>query len=136
MLREIGWMDHEGLVLSTIARGEAAHQPSDEVASVFDGRAFVLADGRGTALAAEAAREALWSGETLHDLPAIGHGRTSPVAAAATCRISLRNDGQDGANAGFGLWGGPCHVVKQARDRADVLAKQERFALARGKVPC
>jgi hypothetical protein len=129
-------MDHEGPVLSTIPLGAAAHQPSDEVASVTAGRPFLLADGRGPVLAAEDAREALWSGETLRDLPATGHRRTSPVAAAATCRISLRNAGRDGTNAGFGLWGGPCHVVKRAPDRADVLAEQGRFALGRGKASC
>jgi hypothetical protein len=120
-------MDHE--VLSTIPVGAAAHDAVDEVASVIDGS---LTGGRGPVLAAEAAREALWSGETPNDLPATGHGRTSRVAR----RISLRNAGRDGTNAGFGLWGGPYHVVKQARDRADVLAEQGRFTLVRGKVSC
>jgi hypothetical protein len=125
-------MDHEGLVLSTIPLGAA--RPADEVASVNDGS--LLAEGRGPVLATEAAREAPWSGEILNDLPATGRGRTSRVAAAATRRISLRNAGRDGTNAGFDLWGGPYQVVKQARDRADVLAEQGRFALVRGKVPC
>jgi hypothetical protein len=118
-------MDHE--VLSTIPVRAAAHDAVDEVASVIDG-----SRGRGPVLAAEAAREARWSGETLNDLPATGHGRTSRVAR----RISLRNAGRDGTNAGVGLWGGPYHVVKQARDRADVLAEQGRFTLVRGKVSC
>jgi hypothetical protein len=132
-LREIGWMDHEGLALSTILPGAAAHRPSDAVASVIDGS--LVADDRGV-LAAEAARKAVWSGETRHELPAIGHGRTSRVVAAATCRISLRNAGRDGPNTGFRLWGDPYHVVKQACDRADVLAEQGRFAPVRGKVSC
>jgi hypothetical protein len=94
-------MDHEGLALSTIPLGAAAHRPSDAVASVIDGSLVA-----------------------------------SRVVAAATCRISLRNAGRGGTNTGFGLWGGPYHVVKRACDRADVLAEQGRFALVRGKVSC
>jgi hypothetical protein len=127
-------MDHEGFVLSTIPLGAAAHQPPDEVASVIDARPFLFADGRGPVFATKPARQALWSGETGHDLPAASHGRASRVAAAATCRTSLRNAGRDGTSAGFGLWGGPYRVVKRARDRTDVLAEQGRFALVRGKV--
>jgi hypothetical protein len=146
-------MDLEGLALSIIpSSGAAAHEPSDEVASVIHGRPFLLADGRevrvaalvsdgvgvASVLAAKAAREALLPSKTLveHGLPATGHVRASPVAVAATCRIYLRNAVQDGRNAEFRLWGDPYHVVRRASGWAGVLAQQERFALVRGKVSC
>jgi hypothetical protein len=151
-------MDFEGFVLSTMPLAvAAAHEASGEVASVIDKRSFLLAAGRevrsaviepplhvpsdedevrvGSGLAAKSAPEAPLSGEALvrHELRATG-SRASPVPLAATCRTSLRNAGRDGRNAGFGHWGDPCHVVKQAGDWADVLAKQGRFALVRGKL--
>ena len=148
-------MDLEGLVLSIIPlSGASSHEPSDEVASIIDGRPFLLAGGRevrvaaiesaevgagaASVLAAKAAPEALLSSKILvqHGLPATGHVRASPVARVATCRIYLRNAEQDGRNAEFRLWGNPYHVVEQASDWAGVLAGQERFALVRGKVSC
>jgi hypothetical protein len=81
--------------------------------------------------------QALLSGEipVQHELAATGHALASRVAVAA-CRIYLRNAKRDARNAGFGLWGAPDHVVKQASDWADVLAEQERFALVCGEVSC
>jgi endonuclease YncB( thermonuclease family) len=76
------------------------------------------------------------SGEALvqHELVATGRALVSPTPTAATCRIYLRSAERDARKAGFGLWGGPYHVVKQASDPPDILAEQGRFALVRGKV--
>jgi endonuclease YncB( thermonuclease family) len=148
-------MDLEGFVLSTIPLAVAtAHEAAGEAASVTDGRSFLLADGRGvryaaiepsdedefrvrSALAAKAAPQAVLSGEPVvkHELLARGRAPASRVAVAA-CRIYLRNAERDARNAGFGLWGTPDHVVKQASDWADVLAQQERFAQVCGEVSC
>jgi endonuclease YncB( thermonuclease family) len=148
-------MDLEGFVLSTIPLAVAtACEAAGEVASVIDGRSFLLADGRGvryapikpmdedevhvrSALAAKAAPQALLPGEPVvqRELAATGRALASRVAVAA-CRIYLRNAEQDARNAGFGLWGTPDHVVMQASDWADVLAEQERFALVCGEVSC
>lgn len=150
-------MDLEALVLSTTPLAvAAAHEPSDEVASVVDGGPFRLAGGRLAAiapplhaqsdedrvggesvLAAKGAREALSSGESLaqHEAPAAGHAQTLRGAVAA-CRICLRRAERDGRNGGFGFGSDPYRVVKQARDWAEVLAEQGRFAPVRGKVSC
>jgi hypothetical protein len=148
-------MDLEGFVLSTIPLAVAtAHEAAGEVASVIDERSFLLADGRGvryaaieasdedevrvrSALAAKAAPQALLSGEPVvqHELVATGRAPASRVTVAA-CRIYFRNAEPDARTAGFGLWGTPDHVVKQASDWADVLAEQERFALVCGEVSC
>jgi len=76
------------------------------------------------------------SGEALvqHELVATGHALVSPAAAAASCRIYLRNAERDARNGGLGLWGDPYYAVKAAADPADVLAEQGRFALVQGKV--
>ncbi len=76
------------------------------------------------------------SGEALvqHELVATGHALVSPGAAAATCRIYLRNAERNARNGGLGLWGDPYYAVKAAADPAEVLAEQGRFALVQGKV--
>jgi hypothetical protein len=121
-------MDLEGLVLSTTALTvAAAHEPAADVASIHDGRPFLLADGRGVRLAAIAPPR-----DVPHDeqLPATDDAQ---AAVAVTCRICLRTAGRDRRNGGFALWDDPYHVVKQA-SWVDVLAAQGRFAPVRGKV--
>jgi endonuclease YncB( thermonuclease family) len=76
------------------------------------------------------------SGDALvqHEMVAAGYALASPVAAAATCRIYLRNAERDARTGRLGLWGNPYYEVKYAANPADVLAEQGRFALVHGRV--
>jgi hypothetical protein len=115
---KIGSMDLEGFVLSTLpVVVAAAYEASGEVAGVIDARSFHLTGPQSN-----------------HEWLPTSDAPASRLAVPATCGYYLRHSRRNARKAGFGLWGEPCHVVKQASDRADVLVEQGRFALVRGKV--
>ncbi len=131
---KIGWMDLERSVLSTIPLA-VAHGASGEVASVIDGRSFLPADGRGVRLAAiEPRDEGVGSPLAAKAAPQVLPTPARHELAATGHRIYLRNAERDARNAGFALWGAPCHVVNQPGGWTDVPAEQERFAMVRGEV--